>query len=61
MWLYGSPFFEESLAVMKSVEDQHELTPKSALVCHPKDPLSSWLELPSYPSGMETLSSLLVL
>ena len=39
---YGSALLEELLAFMGSTDDQRDMVPKGALVCHPKDPLPPW-------------------
>ena len=39
---YGFSLLGESLAFMGSAEDQYDMAPQSALVCHPKDPLPPW-------------------
>ena len=37
-----SALLEDTLAFMENIEDQWEMTPKSVLVHHPKDPLLHW-------------------
>lgn len=58
---YGPALLKESLAFMGFVEDQWEITPKGALVRHPKDHLLLSAILSNYSGVVKTLSSLLVL
>ena len=58
---YRSALLEKSLAFMGSVEDQQEMAPQSALVCHPKDHLLPWRDSTKLLRRCETLSSLSIL
>lgn len=42
---YGFTLLEESLVFIRSSEDQHGMTPKYALVRHPKELLPPWRNL----------------